>query len=97
MLHSVAGQLGGLTRVWRFDRMSLGGLAQDRAGHRVVRRGGNALHSERGAVSPAGDTARAWWRRRTTPPRNAGGGHWPEKPHGGAGPGAAGGVLRDQD
>ena len=45
-----------------------------RPGHRLVRRGRQALRRVGGDLPAAARaTARAWWRRPTTPPRNAGG------------------------
>ena len=70
--------LGGLTRRWRFDRMSTVVPPGTGEGHRLVRRGGEALRrvtwrrARRGAA-----TARVWWRRPTTSPRNASGGPCP--------------------
>ena len=65
--------LGGLTRVWRFDRMRtvLDPVTGDLTGSR------STTASRWSPAGPAPATARAWSRRITTPPRNAGGGLCP--------------------
>jgi transposase len=72
-LHQVAGQLGGLTRSWRFDRMS--SVANPGTGKVTATFAALAKHY---AVSvalcpPRRGTAKGWWRRRTTLRRNVGG------------------------
>ena len=60
--------------MWRFDRMATVCHPATGPGHRLVRRGRQALRGAgRDLPAPARATARAWWRRPTTPPRNAGG------------------------
>ena len=77
-LHGVCERLGGVTRRWRFDRMST-------VCHPGVR-GPDARRSPRSRSTTASPStcarrgaagARAWWRRRTTPRRSGGGGRCP--------------------
>ena len=71
--------LGGVTRVWRFDRMAT--VCRSRQSGRVTASfagvakhyGGRRWRSARRGAA----TARVWWRRSTTLPRNAGGAPWP--------------------
>ena len=69
-LDRVSRELGGLTRIWRFDRMAT--VCEPGSGRVTASFAGVASttawrwqSARRGAV-----TARAWWRRSTTPPRS---------------------------
>ena len=76
-LDRVTRGLGGVSRVWRFDRMAT--VCDPGSGRVTASFAGIAKHDgwRWRSARPGAATARAWWRRSTTPPRNAGGAPWP--------------------